>query len=83
MNSSNYGYPSSPNKPIRIAPPEWRNYKMILATTSAEVVPQNVYQMLVMVFGGGGNSGGGFRFHYLLSVCGFLHFVMDLFHCVA
>ena len=59
MNEGNYGYPKTPNKPIRIEPPKWRNYKMILSTTSSEIVPQNVHQMLVMVFGGGGNGGVG------------------------
>jgi hypothetical protein len=33
--------------------------ELITATTSSAVVPvQNVYQMLVMVFGGGGNGNG-------------------------
>lgn len=69
MNKGNYGYPQAPNKSTRIAPPEWRRAKMITATTSNEVVPQNVYQILAMVFGGGANgaaaggaggAGGGF-----------------------
>jgi len=53
MNKGSYGYPLPPNAPTRIAPPEWRSYKLIKATTSVEVVPQNVYQILAMVFGGG------------------------------
>lgn len=71
MNKGSYGYPLPPNKSTLVAPPRWTNAKLILATTSTEVVPQNVYQMLVMVWGGGahGNlsagsylsgSGGGF-----------------------
>lgn len=67
MNKGNYSYPPAPNRPTRIAPPEWRNGKIITATTSTEVVPQNVYQILAMVFGGGANGtvatgggGGGF-----------------------
>ena len=60
MNKGTYGYPLPPNSPTRIAPPEWKNYKLIAATTSNEVVPQNVYQMLVMVWGGGSLGGGGF-----------------------
>ena len=59
MNKGTYGYPLPPNAPTRIAPPEWRSCKLITATTSAEVVPQNVYQMLAMVWGGGGQGGGG------------------------
>lgn len=66
MNKGTYGYPLPPNAPTRVAPPEWRSYKLITATTSSEVVPQNVYQMLVMVWGAGasgngaGGAGGGF-----------------------
>lgn len=67
MNRGTYGFPLPPNAPTRIAPPEWRSYKLITATTSAEVVPANVWQILVMVWGGGalgGNpqagGGGGF-----------------------
>lgn len=66
MNKGNYGYPQAPNRSTQIAPPEWRNGKLITATTSTEIVPLNVYQMLVMVFGGGANgstsggAGGGF-----------------------
>ena len=52
MNKGNYGYSLPPNVPMRVAPPEWKSYKLITATTSAEVVPQNVYQMAVAVFGG-------------------------------
>lgn len=59
MNKGTYGFPLPPNAPTRVAPPEWRNYKLITATTSTEVVPQNVYQMLVMVWGGGGGGGAG------------------------
>jgi hypothetical protein len=67
MNNGTYGYPVAPNVAKRVAPSKWCNYKLITATTSAEVVPQNVYQMLVMVWGGGadgdfsnGGAGGGF-----------------------
>ena len=65
MNKGNYGYPQAPNRALRVAPQEWRNYKLITATTSVEVVPQNVYQVLCLVFGGGATapnpivSGGG------------------------
>lgn len=54
---------------IPIGPPEWRTAKLITKTTSTEVVPQNVYQILVMVWGAGapgegavgkGGAGGGF-----------------------
>src|SRR5574343_1316974 len=51
------GNATPPNGQVRISPPEWKSYKLITATTSSEVVPQNVYQMFVHVFGGGGNSG--------------------------
>jgi hypothetical protein len=50
------GIANPPNEQLRIAPPEWKRFKIITATTSAETVPQNVYQVLVMVFGGGGNG---------------------------
>jgi hypothetical protein len=64
MNQGMYGYGLPPNYATRVAPPEWRNYKLITATTSTEVVPLNIYQMIVMVWGGGGNGhtaspGGG------------------------
>lgn len=58
MNKGTYGYPLPPNKATLVAPPEWRNYKLLTATTSSEVVPQNVYQMLVMVWGAGANGSG-------------------------
>lgn len=59
------GIATPPNEMARIAPPEWKNFKLITATTSTEVVPQNVYQIKVMVWGAGGtgtpnpSSGGG------------------------
>ena len=67
MNLGIYGNGTPPNYQTRVAPPFWANYKMILTTTSAEVVPQNVWQILALVWGGGGGgstslggSGGGF-----------------------
>ena len=51
-NKGTYGSPLPPNAQTRVAPPEWKNYKLITTTTSSEVVPQNVYQILAMVFGG-------------------------------
>lgn len=67
MNDSLYGFPKAPNKPTRIAPPEWKNYQLIKSSTSTGVVPQNVYQILACVWGGGANgttsyggAGGGF-----------------------
>jgi hypothetical protein len=42
---------------VRVAPPEWRQAKLITDNTSSEVVPQNVFQMLVCVFGAGGSGG--------------------------
>ena len=70
MNKGNYGYSLPPNALTRVAPPEWKSYKLITATTSAEVVPQNVFQMGVAVWGGGANGvagisggGGGGRVH--------------------
>ena len=61
MNKGTYGFPIPPAMPTRIAPPEWRSHKLISATTSSEVVPNNVWQMLALVWGGGaaGGSGGG------------------------
>lgn len=57
------GIATPPNEMTRVTPPEWKNYKLITATTSTQVVPQNVYQMLVMVWGagasGGSAAGGG------------------------
>lgn len=54
MNGGNYGIPVPPARKTLIAPPAWRNYKVFTATTSDEVVPLNVYQMLFMVWGAGG-----------------------------
>jgi len=72
MNKGTYGYPLPPNAPTRVAPPEWKSCKLITTTTSTEVVPQNVFQMGVAVFGGGANGsgataggGGGFAFGIL------------------
>jgi len=63
MNKGSYGYPLPPNGFVRVAPSEWKQYKLITTTTSTETVPQNVFQIGVAVFGGGGNgftySGGG------------------------
>lgn len=58
MNKGTYGYPLPPNAPTRVAPPEWRSMKAFFTpgTYSNEVVPQNVYQMLALVWGGGGNG---------------------------
>jgi len=61
MNPGNNGYGRAtpnlaPNAPTRIAPPEWRNSKLIMSTTSDEVVPMNVYQMKVQVYSGGGSG---------------------------
>ena len=56
QNKGTYGFPLPPNAQTRVAPPEWKSYKLITATTSTEVVPQNVYQMLVCVWGGGGSG---------------------------
>ena len=57
MNKGLYGFGLPPNMATRVAPPEWRNAKLITATTSSEVVPLNVYQIGVAVFGGGGSGG--------------------------
>jgi hypothetical protein len=48
--------PLPPNAQTRVAPGRWAQFKLITATTSTEVVPQNVYQMGVAVWGGGGNG---------------------------
>lgn len=63
------GIATPPNEMARIAPPEWRNEQVYLAPGSFSfTVPQNVYQILAMVWGGGGtgynngsssNRGGG------------------------
>ena len=60
-NKGTYGFPLPPNAETRVAPPKWENFKLITSTTSSEVVPQNVYQMLALVWGGGmgGNNGSG------------------------
>lgn len=62
MNKGNYGFSLPPNVATRIAPPEWRRVKTFFAAGvfSTEIVPQNVFQLLVLVFGGGGGGGGGF-----------------------
>lgn len=68
MNKGMYGFGMPPSVATRVAPGRWANYKMITSTTSSEVVPQNVYQIGVAVWGGGGNGstsnagggGGGF-----------------------
>ena len=54
MNQGMYGYGLPPNYATRVAPPEWKNAKLIVTTISTETVPLNVYQMGVAVFGGGG-----------------------------
>lgn len=65
LNKGTFGSPLPPNVQTRVAPATYTNYKLITATTSTEVVPQNVYQMLVMVWGGGGGgSGGGPNINY-------------------
>ena len=56
MNQGMYGFGLPPNQATRVAPPKWTNYKLFNATTSTETVPQNVYQLLVMVWGGGANG---------------------------
>lgn len=58
QNKGTYGFPLPPNAQTRVAPPEWKNANLITATTSTEVVPQNVYQIGVAVFGGGGGGAG-------------------------
>jgi uncharacterized membrane protein (DUF4010 family) len=72
MNKGIYGYPLAPGVSTRIAPPEWRSYKLFgkAGTYTGEIVPVNVYQMLVCVWGAGGcgyysspytgGGGGGF-----------------------
>jgi hypothetical protein len=74
MNKGGYGFPLPPNGFVRTAPLEWKQTKLITVTTSSEVVPQNVFQIGVAVFGGGGNGsttdnqgsggGGGFCIWY-------------------
>ena len=59
MNLGLHGQPRPLGAPARIAPEIWRNYEMVLATTSTWTVPANVFQILAMVWGGGGNGGGG------------------------
>lgn len=56
MNNGIFGIPKPPHKNLRIQPPSWKNYKTFTTTTSNEVVPQDVYQMLFMVWGAGGNA---------------------------
>ena len=58
-NLTAFGQPPAPNKATRVPPPLWTKYKIIRDTTSTEVVPDNVYQVLAMVWGAGGSSGGG------------------------
>ena len=57
MNQGMYGYGLPPNQATRVAPPKWTNFNAIRATSSTEVVPQNVYQIGVAVFGAGGSGG--------------------------
>lgn len=63
MNRGLYGNPQPLGAPARIAPPAWLNYDLITATTSTWTVPENVFQILAMVWGGGAagtdNNGGG------------------------
>lgn len=61
MNKGTYGYPLPPNAPTRVAPPEWRRYFAFTSagTYSNIIVPQNVYQVCVAVFGPGGGGGAG------------------------
>ena len=63
MNRGTYGYPLPPNYATRVTP-RWTRFQLITTTTSSFVVPANIFQMGVAVFGGGGaggsaNRGGG------------------------
>ncbi|MFO0271354.1 MAG: glycine-rich domain-containing protein [Gemmatimonadota bacterium] len=68
MVNPSYGIPAPPNRPTRFPPPAWRNCRAWLAPgtyTDPFVVPQNVYQLYVVVIGAGGSGGlsnnsGGF-----------------------
>jgi len=51
------GIANPPNEQARIAPPNWRSEQLFLvAGTYSFTVPQNVYQILAMVWGGGAAS---------------------------
>jgi len=58
MNNGMYGQPSPPNFATRFAPPVWRTFQTYTSpgTYSGLVVPANVFQVLVAVFGGGGSG---------------------------
>ncbi len=65
MNNGMYGFGLPPNQATRVAPPKYTNYKLINATTSTETVPANVYQLLVMVWGGGGSGRLTINYHLI------------------
>ena len=62
LNKGTYGTPLPPNTATRLAPPKWVNYRAFLTAgtfTSPFVVPQNVYQIMVCVWGAGGSGSSG------------------------
>lgn len=61
MNKGTYGFPVPPNVATRVAPPQWKSFRPYLKPGAYNdfIVPQNVYQLAVIVVGGGG--GGGAR----------------------
>jgi len=61
MNNGMYGFGMPPNQATRLAPPAWTNaYPYLTAGTYNDfVVPANVYQIMVCVWGGGGSGGSG------------------------
>ena len=59
-NKGLYGYPLPPNAPTRVAPPEWRSTRDFTTPGAYTMtVPQNVFQLYVLVIGAGGSGGAG------------------------
>ena len=61
MNKGMYGFGLPPNYATRVAPAAWTNCRpyVIAGTYNDFVVPQNVYQIMVCVWGAGGSGGAG------------------------
>lgn len=78
MNKGQYGFPMVSPGLIRVTPAEWTQFKEITATTSSEVVPANVFQMGVMVFGGGGGPGSTNNYYNGGAGGGFAYGVVDV-----
>jgi hypothetical protein len=61
MNKGMYGISLPPNYATRVAPPEWRQSRVYgkSGTYTGVVVPQNVYQIMLTVWGAGGSGAAG------------------------